>query len=67
MVKKGIGYSLLNEAPQSLSKKRFGKETWQLDNDEKLQFAIENCRSEHFDIMVCARMAAPRYKCNLVV
>lgn len=44
MIKKGIGYSLLNEAPQSLSKKRFGKETWQLDNDEKLQFAIENCR-----------------------
>ena len=33
----------INEA-QSLSKKRFGKETWQLDSEEKLQFAIENCR-----------------------
>lgn len=28
----------------SLSKKRFGKETWQLDKEEKIQFAIENCR-----------------------
>lgn len=28
----------------SLSKKRFGKETWQLSKEEKLQFAIENCR-----------------------
>lgn len=35
--------SHINEA-QSLSKKRFGKETWQLDSEEKLQFAIENCR-----------------------
>lgn len=34
----------LNESPKSLSYKKFGKETWQLDNDEKLQFAIENCR-----------------------
>lgn len=28
----------------SLSKKRFGKETWQLSKEEKIQFAIENCR-----------------------
>ena len=35
---------ILDEAQQSLSKKRFGKETWQLSKDEKLQFAIENCR-----------------------
>lgn len=28
----------------SLSKKRFGKETWQLNKEEKIQFAIENCR-----------------------
>ena len=35
--------SHINEA-QSLSKKRFGKETWQLNSEEKLQFAIENCR-----------------------
>ena len=33
----------INEA-KSLSSKRFGKETWQLDREEKLQFAIENCR-----------------------
>ena len=36
--------SKLNEAPVSLSKKRFGKETWALSNEEKIQFAIENCR-----------------------
>lgn len=35
--------SHINET-QSLSKKRFGKETWQLSGEEKLQFAIENCR-----------------------
>ena len=35
--------SHINEA-QSLSKKRFGKESWQLNSEEKLQFAIENCR-----------------------
>lgn len=28
----------------SLSKKRFGKETWELSKEEKIQFAIENCR-----------------------
>lgn len=28
----------------SLSRKRFGKETWELSKEEKLQFAIENCR-----------------------
>jgi len=33
----------INEA-SSLSKKRFGKETWQLSKEEKIQFAIENCR-----------------------
>lgn len=33
----------INEA-KSLSSKRFGKKTWQLDKEEKLQFAIENCR-----------------------
>lgn len=34
----------INEAQKSLSSKRFGKETWQLSKEEKLQFAIENCR-----------------------
>jgi len=33
----------INEA-KSLSNKRFGKETWQLDKEEKIQYAIENCR-----------------------
>ena len=33
----------INEA-QSLAKKRFGKESWQLNSEEKLEFAIENCR-----------------------
>lgn len=33
----------LNEAPLSFSKKRFGKERWNLSNDEKIQYAIENC------------------------
>lgn len=36
--------SHINEAQKSLSNKRFGKETWQLSKEEKLQFAIENCR-----------------------
>ena len=35
--------SHINEA-QSLAKKRFGKESWQLNSEEKLEFAIENCR-----------------------
>jgi hypothetical protein len=35
---------LLKEAPKSLVYKRFGKESWNLDKDEKIQFAIENCR-----------------------
>lgn len=35
--------SHINEA-KSLASKRFGKETWQLNSEEKLQFAIENCR-----------------------
>ena len=33
----------LNESPMSLSKKKFGKERWDLNNDEKIQYAIENC------------------------
>ena len=35
--------SHINEA-QSLAKKRFGKESWQMNSEEKLEFAIENCR-----------------------
>lgn len=35
--------SHINEA-QSLAKKRFGKDTWQLNSEEKIEFAIENCR-----------------------
>lgn len=34
----------INEAQKSLSYKRFGKELWELGKEEKIQFAIENCR-----------------------
>lgn len=35
--------SKINEASLSFSKKKFGKERWNLNNDEKIQYAIENC------------------------
>jgi len=38
------GLNLLSEAPKSLAKQFLGKETWQMDNREKLLFAIKYCR-----------------------
>ena len=35
---------ILDEAQQSLAKQMFGKETYQMSKDEKLQFAIRTCR-----------------------